>query len=237
VTKSDLCGVKNLILCFLLACATGASAQSSSEQLWVEADVYAWLSRSVRFLGVAQTTQDKLVGSRDLYAGAFVDFGLKPILRDRIDSIDWNQIPMDYLRLRIGAAYLTPLNTDKTSHELRGVVDLTPRLRFWANLLVAIRNRTEWRFIDGSFSFRYRPRIWIERTMFDVAGVPLTPYVSSELFFDARKGGFYRQRTLVGAAFGVSSWFAPEMQFVYQRDWNGDGVNIFAMDFLFSFYL
>ena len=234
---SDLCTViRRLLIAILLASPLPVYAQTT-EQVWVEGDVYARLSQSVRFLGMLQTTQDQLIGELDLYAGGFVDFGLKPILRERIDSIDWLTTPMDYLRLRLGAAYLTPIVGGDDSHEIRIVADLTPRFRVWSSVLVAVRNRTEWRFIDGEFSFRYRPRIWVERTFYDVVGIPVTPYVAGELFYDSREGEFMRSRTLLGASFAFTTWLAHEIQVVYQRDWTDNGTSLFATDFIFAFYL
>ena len=139
----------------------------------------------------------------------FIKMGLKPILRERIDSIDWLTAPMDYLRLRLGAAYLTPIVGGDDTHEFRLVADLTPRFRVWENVLIALRNRTEWRLIDGEFAFRYRGRVWVERTFYDVLGIPITPYAAGEVFYDSRLATFMRTRTLIGGAFAFTSWFAP----------------------------
>jgi len=223
------------ILLFL--CSPLPLLSQIQDQVWVEGDVYTWLSRSVRLMGQVQTVQDQLIGDLDLYAGGFVDFGLKPILRDRLDSVDWDAIPMDYLRLRLGGVYVTPIRGDGETDEYRFIADLTPRFRIWSNILVAVRNRTEWRLINGDFSFRYRPRIWIERTFYDVVGIPVTPYVSAEVFYDSRVSSFMRTRVLAGSAFAVTSWFAPEVAVVFQRDWLGSGTTLFATDFIFAFYL
>lgn len=213
-----------------------AGAQTK-HQVWAEADVYAWVARNIRLLGIVQTVQDRYSGELDLYAGGFVDVGLKPILKERLEQIDWDATPMDYLRLRLGAAYLTPVNLQGASHEFRLIADLTPRFRTIENILVALRNRTEFRFVDGEYSFRYRPRLWIERSLFDVAGMTVTPYVAVEAFYDSRMTAFTRQRSLIGSAVAVTNWFAPEVQFIYQRDWVADGETLLAVDLLFAFYL
>ena len=237
VAVCDLCDViRRLLIALLMASPLPIHAQVS-EQMWVEGDVYAWLSRSMRVLGQVQTVQDQLNGDLDLYAGGFVDFGLKPILRERLDSLDWDAVPMDYLRLRLGVVWVSPFHRTDAPDELRLVADLTPRFRLWQNILVALRNRTEYRFVDGDFSFRYRPRIWVERTFYDVMGIPITPYISTELFYDSRFTSFARLRSLAGCAFAVTSWFAPEVSVVLQRDWVGDRATVFATDFIFAFYL
>ena len=233
----DLCDVIRRLLIVLIVVSPLPVSAQTTEQVWVEGDVYAWISRSVRILAQVQTVQDQLVGDLDLFAGGFVDIGLKPILRERLDSVDWDAVPMDYLRLRLGAVYVTPLDQQHESQEFRIVADLTPRFRLWNNILVALRNRTESRFINGEFSFRYRPRVWVERTFYDVLGIPITPYGSAELFYDSRVSSFMRTRWQVGSAFAVTSWFAPEIAVVYQRDWVDGGTTLFATDFIFAFYL
>lgn len=70
-------------------------------------------------------------------------------------------------------------------------------------LLLTDRNREEFRFITGDFSFRYRNRVTIERE-FQVSSVPLlrartiTPYVSGEMFYDTRFDVWNRNRYAVG---------------------------------------
>jgi len=233
----DLCDViRRLIFVLLILSPLPIQAQTKY-QFWTEADVYAWLTRNLRLLGMVQTIRDQYNGELDLFAGGFVDVGLKPILRERLDQIDWDATPMDYLRLRFGAAYLTPVNLEGASHELRLIADLTPRFRTVENILIAVRNRTEFRFVDGEYSFRYRPRLWIERSLFDVAGMTVTPYISVEAFYDSRMSAFTRQLSLIGSAVAITHWFAPELQLVYQRDWVGDGETLLAVDLVLAFYL
>ena len=61
--------------------------------------------------------------------------------------------------------------------------DLTPRLKLPAGFLVSLRNRVSFNWLvqgaTGSY-FRYRGRLQLERE-FDVARVPITPFVNAEV--------------------------------------------------------
>ena len=64
-------------------------------------------------------------------------------------------------------------------------VDLTPRYDLPLEVLASLRNRVSFNWAtDGAsgFTFRYRGRLQLERE-FDVAKVPVTPFVNVELFW------------------------------------------------------
>jgi hypothetical protein len=51
--------------------------------------------------------------------------------------------------------------------------------------------------VDGNFSFRYRNRLTAEKE-FRLAGRPITPYGSAEIFYDSRFNTFNRYRFASG---------------------------------------
>ena len=227
-----------VLISILLVSSVFAQAQTEeSDQFWFEADLFYRISPKVRLLGIVQSTQDRNLGSTDLFAGAYVDFGLRPIIQQRIDSLDYEASPLDFLRLRLGAAFLTTPNATVFAEEVRFIADLTPRYRAWDRVLIALRNRTEYRFVEGEFSFRYRPRIWVEYTFYDVLGITLTPLASYELYYDTIHSQFFRARSVFGVGFGITSWFAPEARIVHQADWVGGGTDIVAFDLILTFYI
>ena len=229
-----------LLLIAVLGCisVTPSLSQEGERQshLWLEADVLYRMSPKTRFLGVVEVDQDRFVGARDLFLGAFVDFGMRPILRPQVTEEDFNASPLDFLRLRVGAAYLTSLDAENPSPEIRGVVDLTPRYRF-GGLLLAFRNRTEYRLLKDLFVLRYRGRLWLEYSLYSLGTMPVTPFAATEIYWQDNQGGFFRLRSHVGIALGVTSWFGPDIRYVYQSQWNNTGRDLEAFYVTLTFYL
>jgi Protein of unknown function (DUF2490) len=65
------------------------------------------------------------------------------------------------------------------------------------DLLLSDRNREDFRFVNGDFSFRYRNRVTIERE-FQLMKRTITPYASEEVFYDTRYSVWNRNRWAVG---------------------------------------
>lgn len=224
----------SLVLVFVGSIAL--HGQPVSRQFWFEADVYHRLSNRIQLLGILQSSQDRNLGTEDLFAGAFVDFGVQPILRPHIAKTDFDATPFDFLRFRTGIAYLASTNASDPTHEVRGILDLTPRYRF-DGLLFTFRNRTEYRLVQGNFDFRYRARGWVEHTFYNVGEFIVTPFFALELFYSSTIGSFYRLSSQVGVSVGIFPWFAPDLRYVYQVDWNGSGRDVNAINLTLAFYI
>jgi hypothetical protein len=65
-------------------------------------------------------------------------------------------------------------------------------------VLLSDRNREDFRFVDGDFSFRYRNRVTLEREFHLFRGRTITPYASGEIFYDTRFQIWNRNRLAVG---------------------------------------
>lgn len=65
-------------------------------------------------------------------------------------------------------------------------------------LLLSDRNREDFRFVNGDFSFRYRNRVTIEREFHVFKQRNMTPYASGEVFYDTRYDVWNRNRWTVG---------------------------------------
>jgi hypothetical protein len=175
----------------LVAGAAPAQAQDSVQvayQFWPELDVFARLSPAPRLyflVALVQEVEDGQFGDiTDLQIGGFIEVGLMPFSRMRSARArhDTNN-RMKYFRLRTGIEYLSPPGDPKM--EWRYVTELRPRLPLPADILVELRDRLEFRWIDGDFSWRNRLRLWIERET-HLGRVTLVPYGSAEPFWDSR---------------------------------------------------
>ena len=88
-------------------------------------------------------------------------------------------------------------------------VDLTPRYNLPGDVLLSVRNRVSFNWqVDGAsgFFFRYRGRFQVERE-FDVGGLPLTPFVNVELFWQQPPAMWTQFRIEGGLQMGFE-WFA-----------------------------
>jgi hypothetical protein len=82
-----------------------------------------------------------------------------------------------------GYEYLRTIQSGKTKPENRIIVQGTGRHRPGAGFLITDRNRLEFRWLSGSYDFRYRNLFTVNRA-FRVGKIRLTPYGSGELFWD-----------------------------------------------------
>ncbi|RPI68944.1 MAG: DUF2490 domain-containing protein [Ignavibacteriae bacterium] len=206
------------------------------EQWWPEADVFIRTTYTTRVFLLAGATRDQLSGPVDAQYGAHFDFGLPPFLRELFTEYDNETQPFQYLVLRLGVRHLTSLSDESDYSENRGIIELTARETLPENLRLALRIRPELRWVNGVYSTRVRTRLWLERTFYPDPSLTVTPYVTSELFWDSRVSTFNRSRTMIGVNVGVVPWFAPEINIGYQRDWELRDSKTYFMSTIFNFY-
>ncbi|MCM3902024.1 MAG: DUF2490 domain-containing protein [Pyrinomonadaceae bacterium] len=187
--------ISGLFLLVLLSDTRTIRAQEPTkrDEFWPSVEVYINVKPKVRLYlvgTVSKTIEDGELFNAQSYEaqiGAHVDY-----------------IPNEYLILRAGYRYGRAVgDNDDGFRENRLLADQILRKLLPGDLLLTDRNREEFRFITGDFSFRYRNRVTIERE-FQVSDVPLlrsrtiTPYISGEIFYDTRFGVWNRNRYAVG---------------------------------------
>lgn len=89
-------------------------------------------------------------------------------------------------------------DNDAPFKEHRFLTEQTLRKPLPGGLLLSDRNREDFRFINGDFSFRYRNRVTIERELQLFKKRSITPYASGEIFYDTRYSAWNRNREIVG---------------------------------------
>lgn len=169
-----------------------AQEPTTRDEFWPGIEVYINVKPKVRIYltgSVSKTIEDGELFNAQSYeaqVGAHVDY-----------------IPNENVILRAGYRYGRAVgNNDSGFKEHRLLADQILRKLLPGEILLSDRNREEFRFINGDFSFRYRNRITIEREF--QLKVPLlrrrtvSPYVSGEMFYDTRFGVWNRNRYAVG---------------------------------------
>ncbi len=180
-----------LLFLFLLVLGprvSRAQEQTPRREFWPEVDVYVHVKPKVRlyFIGtVSKSVEDgELLNAQSYEAqfGAHVDY-----------------IPNEHAILRAGYRYGTAVGgNDDPFKEHRFLTEQTLRKKLPGDVLLSDRNREDFRFVNGDFSFRYRNRVTLEREMHLFKGRTTTPYVSGELFYDTRHNAWNRNRVAVG---------------------------------------
>lgn len=165
-----------------------AQETNTRNEFWPEINVYINVKPKVRLflLGtVSKSVEDgeiRNAQSFEAQVGAHIDY-----------------IPNDHIILRAGYRFGTSVgDTDSPYKEHRILTEQTLRKLLPGDLLLSDRNREDFRFVNGDFSFRYRNRVKVEREFDLFKGRTITPYVSAEIFYDTRSSSWNRNRLAVG---------------------------------------
>jgi hypothetical protein len=200
------------VLLVLLAASPARSQQTA--QFWPEIDTYIKLNSTFRLMFNASTTHEagEDLGSQ---GGVNLDIFAKPLLKlKRFTVFQLDEAKSRPLTFRIRYNYL--LSPGKPS-ENRVVLDATPRFPLKAGVLVADRNRTDLRFIDGEFSWRYRNRLTIERS-FGIHSYHFTPYVRAEAYYDSKPEKWSRTTEDFGCLFPIRRRAEIEPYYQHMND-------------------
>lgn len=203
-----------LAVALLVATLYSQLEAQSQTQSWPEIDTYLTLSSDVRVSYFAAATWEGREGLA-AEAGPNLDIYLKPWLKlKKITVFDLDQSKSRPLMFRLGYRYMP--STDGTT-EHRGLAELTARFPLVKGTLLSDRNRVDFRFINGDFSWRYRNRISAERT-FSVRSYHFTPYVRAEAYYDNAVGKWSRTAETAGCIFPFRKRFEIEPYYEHQND-------------------
>lgn len=228
-----------LALACLLIPNVAAGADRKEQQIWPELDVYYRLNPNTRLFFLVAPTGEVEGGQSadwtDGQIGAHVEVGLFPIAKGRRAKSRFDNDRMSYVRFRTGLRYLEAVGDE--SNEWRVIGELSGRARLPAEMLLVLRNRLDLRWIDEAYSWRYRPRLWLERELKVGTHMAFVPYGSAEIYWDSRPDDWNRQRYQLGTAIVLKPWFAPEVYWAHQIDEGSDGNTISdALGVAFAFY-
>jgi hypothetical protein len=189
-------------------------AEAQTFQVWPEISTYVKLNSDVRLYFIGTTTRENSKGS-SAEIGPNVDVYLKPLRKlEKATLFQVDKSKSRPLLLRIGYRYL-PSTDGPTEH--RGVMEATGRLPLKSGFVVSDRNRADLRFINSEFSWRYRNRLTVERTV-SILSYHFSPYVRGEAYFDSNYGKFSRTSETFGAAFPIRQHTEIEPYYEHQND-------------------
>jgi hypothetical protein len=194
-----------------------AAAQNTKDEFWPELGVYVQQGSTTRLVFVDSFNQDQNTRNATGAFTYYLDFALKPVLRPELRWRD-DALRSRYLTFRAGYQYRTSfVNADSTS-ENRGIVEFTSRFPLPGELVLADRNRGEFRFIKGQpFSTRYRNRLRLDRDC-KLGSFAFTPYVYDEIFYDTRYDAWIRNRYAIGVQVPSGAHVVIEPYILRQKD-------------------
>ena len=191
-----------------------AGGQTQTYQTWPEIDTYINLNQKFRLFFIATRTLENNHGT-NAEIGPNLDFFFMPLFRKNRGVIyQPDQSKSNLFLLRAGYHYL-PSTDGPTEH--RGVLEVTGRYPLKSGVLFSDRNRSEFRFVNGEFSWRYRNRPTIERTV-KIWSYHFTPYVRGEVYFDSNSKKWSRTAEDLGAAFPIRKHTEIELYYEHQND-------------------
>jgi len=205
--------------CFLAALGlvfsgVPASAQAT-DQFLPEVDVYYKLQSHIRFTFQAKQTRE---GGEPTQAeiGPSLDFYTKPLLRLANDSaFDLDDATSRPLFLSVGYRYLPQANGGPPTDRLEPVV--TFRLPLTARLLLTDQNRGDLDWKSGSFTWRYRNRVQLERQI-AIRSYHPTPYVSAEFFYESQYSKWSDTALYAGCRFPIRKHAAFNPYYEHQNN-------------------
>jgi len=165
------------------------------------------------------TAQSRENGNRtDAELGPSIDFYLKP--RTHLKRLAVFELDDSKSRPLFGRFGYRVLPSTEGPLEHRILTEGTPRFPLKAGVVLSDRNRTEFRFLDGQFSWRYRNRLTSERTI-SLIGYHLTPYMRAEGFYDSRYSKWSRTALVIGSTYPIRKHTEIDTSYELQNDTSG----------------
>jgi hypothetical protein len=180
-----------------LVCFAWLPVRAQNLQFYRELDVNLKLSSVVRVnLDAGKDAGNPLQSE----IGPSIQFYLKPLIRLRdVTAFDLNDAKSRFLVMETGFRYITALNAPPENRMLVATIFNFP-LR--AGFLISDRNRSDLDWKSGKFTWRYRNRFELERTV-AVLSYHLIPYLASEPYYESQYNKWSTTALYAGCLFPI----------------------------------
>ena len=200
-----------LVSLLVLACLP---AHAQIDQLLPEIDAYGKLSSDLRvWFQAKQTREDGSPVQAEI--GPSLDFYFKPMVRLKgATEFDLDDSESRPLVFSIGYRYLPQANGAPATNRFEPIVTFNFPLK--GKILLSDRNRGDLDWKNGSFTWRYRNRIQLEKTL-RWNSYHWTPYVSSEFFYDSQYSKWSDTAIYAGCLFPIGKHFQFDPYYEHQN--------------------
>ncbi len=160
----------------------GVSLQAQSVQFLPEVDAYLKIDPMVR--AYFQAKDDREGGDpTQATLGPSVQFFFKPLVRlKKITAFDLDDSKRRPLVLEVGYRYIAAPDADPENRMLTAV---TVNFPMKAAILITDRNRADLDWKAGKFTWRYRNKLSLEKTV-AIHSYHFIPYVAAEPFYESQ---------------------------------------------------
>lgn len=188
-------------------------APAQALQFWPEVDAHVGLTEGTRLWLQADRLHEEGAPTQT-EIGPSLELSVRPLLRLRKfveRRPDLSKLRV--LTLTMGYRYLV---SSGNAAENRFVFEASPRFPFAAKILLTDRNRSELRIIAGSFSWRYRNRLTLERPM-STRSYSFSPYIRGEGYYDSKYDKWSATTLSAGAIFPIRKHAELEPYYEHQN--------------------
>ncbi len=201
-----------LLACLVILCCLSGSAQT--DQLLPEIDTYVNLTSDLRLTFQAKETRE--AGDPvQAEIGPSLDFYLKPLVRlEKITVFDVDQSKSRPVVFSLGYRYLPYANNFPAINRLEPFVTFNFPMK--GDFLLSDRNRADLNWQNGNFSWRYRNRFQIERTLTWRSYHP-SPYASVEFFYQSKYSKWSDTAIYAGCIFPIRKHFTFDPYYEHQN--------------------
>jgi len=190
-----------------------SSAQTA--QVLPEVDTYFKLSSELRVSFQAKETRE---AGDPIHAeiGPSLDFYLKPLIRlKKATEFDLDDSKSRPLVFSVGYRYLPQANNAPATNRMEPVVTLNFPLK--GRFLLSDRNRADLDWRNGNFTWRYRNRIQIEKTL-TLRSYHPSPYASAEFFYQSQFGKWSDTAIYAGCIFPIGKRLEVNPYYEHQNN-------------------
>ena len=195
--------------CFACLLASGQDTQSLPE-----IDAYLRLNPKVR--AYLQAKDDRAGGDPQQFTfGPSIQFSLKPLVRlRRLSTFDLDDSKSRTLVAETGYRIITTPNAANTNRAEEAVITHFPLV---AGVLLSDRNRADLQWQNGDFTWRYRNKLTLQRTL-PVFSYHLIPYVAAEPFYESQYNKWSTTDLYVGCLFPVGKHVQFESYYEHENN-------------------
>jgi hypothetical protein len=209
-----LCSGWLALVLFMLLCKAGGAQSLQEVQFLPEVDAYLKLNPGMRVSAQAKDTRDG-GESTQVEIGPSVEFYLKPLIRLReISLFDLDDAKARPLVLAVGYRFLSAPDKPSTN---RIPLAVTSHLPIKAKLMLTDKNRADLDWSSGSFIWRYRNMLSLERTLAIHSYHPI-PYAGAEIYYESQYGKVSTTEIYVGSLFPMGKHLQLKAYYEHQNN-------------------
>jgi hypothetical protein len=182
-----------------LICFACLSARAQGVQFLPEVDAHLKLNSAVRVY--LEAKDDREGGdSTQITMGPSIQLYLKPLIKlKHVTAFDLDDSKSRALVLEAGYRYITAPDAPS---ENRILVALTSNFPMKAGFHISDRNRADLDWKNGSFTWRYRNKLTLDRT-FSIRSYHFIPYVAAEPYYESQYHKWSTTSLYAGCLFPV----------------------------------